>query len=357
MNGAIELPPPNPEPIFDLASLLANPPTDGLIQLQSGIFTIPADGVQNKCLASKIHLKGNGPQQTTILRDPNPAYAANNQPVLWFTGDDVTVENLTLDANAGDSDIYTRGCLRMDGRNPQSIRVRGLHASGWWEPGAPGGNECFAFFVTHPDGGLISQCSLSEVRGNYVEGFCHNGMTRDCLVEYPPSDGSIEPPFYGGFQVSGSNGASIIGCTQRGGSAFLYTDTGSDSNVLIAHCSAKDVMRGIIMVRARDQSIDGLSVDNCVIELSMNASAGLGSNGIAISGPGAKRNCRFTNNLVRFVGGVGPAPTPMQMLSIAAVDGECSGTVIMGNSYDSAMGAPMAESSATIHANPVCARA
>lgn len=356
---------PPPIPSFDLAAALANPPADGLIQLPSGVFPIVCDGIANRCRKSGVTVRGTGYQRTRIV-NINPANQVGNQPVLCFDGDDCTVEDVTLDAGAGDGEQYSRSCLTMNGHNPTIRGVRGIRASGFRDlmatPPNPG-VECFSFFLTGQGNGLISQCRLEQVKGNYVEGFCVRGSVkvRDCHVEYPILDSADESRWFGGYQAAYSSGASFIGCSQVGGQAFLYTDTGSDSNLLISDCFGTELMRGVIIVRGPDTYIDGLNVHDCVFELSVNADASKGSNGIAVSGStsdaGTKRNCRFTNNLIRFVGGAAPA-NPGAPVSIGVCDGVREGTVIIGNSYDPAMTEPIAEPSCQmVHANAASARA
>lgn len=346
---------PVPIPAFDLAAALANPPADGLIQVPSGIWPIKCDGVVNKCVANGITIRGQGYQRSRIINS-NPANDANNQPCLWFTGADCTVEDLLLDAGSDDGEQYARSCLRMDGANPAARRVIGINPSG----NKAAGRECFTFFVSGGGGsGIIDQCRVEQAKGNYVEGFNVSGSVkvRDCHVEYSVLETAEESTWFGGYQAAYSNGASFVGCSQNGGQAFFYTDTGSDSNLLIADGFATNVMRGIIMVRQTGFQIDGLNIHDTIIELSPNADWTEGSNAIAITGPGAKRNCRFNNNLLRFVGGATVAAG--RICSIGVFDGEVSGTVMMGNSWDSSMLQPQAPSDtqAAIHANPNAARA
>lgn len=337
--GGIPLPPPEQE--FSLAAALANPPPDGLILVPSGVHTIPCDGVQNYSNRGGLKIKGNGMMQTFIQRDPSPQYAVNNQPVLRLDGDDCAVNGLTLDAGGAVGDTFVHACLEMHGRNATAWGVRGIRPSGVW-PTDPAvwKIECFAFFITGV-GAVVNFCRVEQVpfdKDNpttYVEGFSVNGQCLYCHVEFPVLDSNVHPPFLNGYQFSGSNGATFQGCTQNGGNGFVYTDTGSDTNVRISGCRATNVHQGIIITRAAGEYIDGLMVDGNIIELLPTCNVNEGANGIALSGPGDKRNVSIRGNLVRYVGGVrGPIVNVGRLIAAGALEGVCDGILIQNNRFD-----------------------
>lgn len=330
-----------------------------MLQLPAGTFTIPCNGVANKFVKNRVTIRGMGYQRTTILRDPNPAYAENNQAVLWGIGDDITVEDLTLDSGGTDDSQFAYQALRIDGRRSNVRRVRSINSCGCW-----GRVEDFVFFICPPrndpaGGCLISECRIEQVKGGWVSGFCVWGATqvRDCRVEFPSLAGNTHPPMLVGYQAAYSNGASFIGCTQTGGNGFFYTDTGSDTNLRISNCNAINVQQGIIMTRTPDDSIDGFLIDGNIIELSTGAYWGDGCNAIAISGDGVARNVRITNNLIRYVGGAPGNPANVgKLLAAAVVTVTRAGSVVVGNSWDSGMDHNF-EEGATVQSNKAIAGA
>jgi hypothetical protein len=352
------------QPGTDLLALAATLAQPGMMHVAPGLYPIRCDGTP--LLKSGQSIQEIVPNSVTIQRDNRPEWAANNQPVVYGLGDDITVLGLGLDANGSDTDNYVHSCLRIQGARSVVSGVRGLNASGVWN-GQNG--ECFAFFIEGQDG-VMRDCRLSQVKGypsplspviiprGWVGGFCSNGTVENCFVDYPLLRDNAHPPFFYGFQASNSNGGRFINCRQRGGSSLFYADTGSNSNLRISGCVAINVMQGIVIVVQPNSVLDGLQVDNNVIELSTTATWETGSNAIAVSGGGACLNFRATGNLARYVGGAqGPIGNIDELIGIGVVTATRSGTVIVNNQVDADFDMSQYEVGAMVENNIACARA
>lgn len=346
----------------DFDAIIGAAPQGTTIHLGAGLFYTKGRGSWH--LKSNQRLSGVGRNATTLRRDPRWSFD-QNQPVLLAQGDNITVEDLTMDAACTNGDAFVHNAISIFGRNPELRRLSAINVSGSWPYG-----ECFSYFVCPPQddpasGGLISECSLSSVKGNHVEGFCVWGAAKviNCTVQFPILTNNVHPPFFNGFQAAYSYGASFENCSQVGGSGVFYTDTGSDKYLSLRRIVGVNVMQGIIMVRQPDQFIDGMVVEGCVIELSTNTQTSLGANGIAVSTStgvgGSKRNVHIRNNVIRYVGGAQGPASNRGLLAAAVLDGDCRGTIIEGNIWDGDFRClPATDSdSATISTNLPAARA
>lgn len=346
----------------DFDAIVGAVPPSSTIHLGAGMFYTKGRGSWH--LKTNHRLAGAGENATTIQRDPTWSFD-QNQPVLLGQGDNITIEDLTIDAACTNGEAFVHSAVSIFGRCPELRRVSAIRVSGSWPY-----RECFSYFICPPannpaSGGLISECSLSQVMGNYVNGFCIWGGAKvvNCTVEFPILTNNSHPPSFIGYQAAYSYGAQFSGCTQIGGTGVFYSDTGSDSFLQFERIDAINVMQGFIMVRQPGQYVDGLIVDHCIIELSTNTQTSLGANGIAISGAtstaGSKRNVRISNNVIRYVGGAqGPAEN-IGLLAAAVVDGDCRGTIIEGNVWDADFRCLPATDSdyATVSTNTPMARA
>lgn len=344
----------------DFDAIMKGSKTNTAIHLGPGVFYTRAIGDWNLQTGQKMNGAGIG--ITAILRDPRWSYN-QNQPVLLAVGDDISLSDLTIDAACTNGEPFIHNAITLFGDRPELRRLWAIRVSGKWPY-----LECFSYFIcpsaSDPaSGGIISECYLSQVMGDYVEGFCVWGGAHvyHCTAVFPILTNNAHPPFFNGFQAAYSYGARFESCTQIGGSGVFYTDTGSDTDLTISGIFAFNVMQGVIIVRQAGQYIDGLTVDGCTIELSTNAQVSLGANGVAVSGvnstAGKKTGTRISNNLIRYVGGArGPAENRGRLLAAAVLDGTRSGTVIQGNTWDSDF-VWAAEPGATVATNNPAARA
>lgn len=322
----------------DFDTIISLEPTNTTAHLGPGVFYTKGDGTW--AILGNRRIVGAGKFTTTIRRDPRFSYN-QNQPVLTAAGDNITLEDFTIDAACTNGEPYSHNAISLFGDNPVLRGLNVVGVSGKWP-----NLECFSYFicptVNDPSfGGTISGCSLSDVMGDYVEGFSVWGGCRvvNCDVTFPTLTNNAHPPFFNGFQAAHSYGARFDRCRQIGGSGFFYTDTGSDSDLSISDCFAWNIMQGVVLVRHPGEYIDGFSVYNCVFELSTNAQVSLGANAIAESDssatPGIARNVRAYNNFIRYVGGAaGPAENYGRILAVGIVGGNRAGTVIQNNSWD-----------------------
>ena len=287
-----------PEPI-SIAHQIAGLTSGSELKLGRGLFSLPCDNVANVIRGDNIHIYGAGSGLTTIRRE---LPEVGNQPVLRCIGDNVTVDNLTLDANGSDTDRYVHAGLQIDGRNAKVRNVEVINASGQKNLK----QECWAFFIvtdeTQPTG-LVQDCLVTNVHGDYVRGFafggtdCGGNIVR-CRAEFPHLT-ALDGPIFAGFQAAGSS--RIIDCTQDGGMDMFYTDTNSSRYMRISGCLGTNLLRGVWISVQSGQSCDGLTVRDCLFELL----PGVAGNryGVAVSGPGDIRNVRVANNAFRWADG------------------------------------------------------
>lgn len=335
----------------DFDAIVGAAPQGTTINVVQGLFYTKGRGSWH--LKSNQRLFGAGEGVTVIERDPRWSFD-QNQPVILGQGDNITVAYLTINAACTNGELFAHECLRIIGKSPHVSRVHGMRTSGNWARGL----ECWSFFLitgeTIPTG-LVSDCWLSDVRGDYTEAFSASGACNfeNCFPDFPISTNASVPPFYNGFQAAGFS--TIVNCRQRGGTGFFYTDTES-INVRLSRCHGWELLQGVQVSVRPNQLCEGLTIDGCTFEMSTNTSAG--HYGVAVSryppDQGAIRNVRVLNSVFRYSNGVqGPTNNAGTFNAVAIIG--ATGTVIAGNAIDGDM-IVQAESGASTNGNTVTAR-
>lgn len=324
-----------PVPIaeYDLAAIIDRTPPGGLIKIPPGKFLLRCDGTV--VIKPGVKIIADSPWSTQILRDPNPLYTENNQPIFLGRGDCITIENIGFDSgdNGGFAvpGPWAYSHVRIQGRSFRVINCHGIRPTGNYAART----ECWSFFMETGERyatGIVRDCSVTDVRGDYVDGFSSSGacVFDNCRVYFPTPAGSAAPPQFVGFQAS--DGSQVINCHTVGGTAFFYTDTNSSRNMRISGCTGTGLVCGVAIAVPAGQSCDGLTVDGCTFELVPN----LAGNrvGVVVSGPGAKRNVRVLNSVIRWTDGL---LTDSPTLKFAANVPDGSGHLYQNNAIDAGM--------------------
>lgn len=209
---------------FDL--IRSNLPAQAWIHLGPGVFWTEANW--NTPAKTGQRWSGAGMGTTTVRRDRG--FGLNrDQSIFWSYSDQVTLEDMTLDANGARSDVWQRNGCDLWGSFNTVRRVEVINATGCWTNHA----ECFPIFVgwsNYTTGNVISECRVRQPAGDYITGISLNGggWVDRCVAELPTAYGNCC------FQGSCINGATFTLNTSLGGFYGYYSDWGSDTNLTLA---------------------------------------------------------------------------------------------------------------------------
>jgi hypothetical protein len=291
----------------DFDAIVRSLPTNTTMHLLPGVhFTKGYSYITNDIsLQHGQRLVGAGIDTTTIKRATNFYTTAQT---LRGTADEVGVSDLTVDCSGTASNLASGVLL---GGNDVSIRrIKVLGSSGNQSQGA----ESFAIYAggTSDSGGatrgaVISQSEVSSVAGDYTTAVTlgGQGVIEFTKVIFPAVTNAGQATFQA-YQANGTYGASIVGNTSEGGVVGFYTDTYSETNLLILNNMFRNVWDGVFVRKGNGWHVDGLTVGNNLIEISTNLpSSGADPGGIAVdnndsSGSNYYQNVVIYGNTIRY---------------------------------------------------------
>jgi hypothetical protein len=160
-----------------------------------------------------IHTNDNNVLAATVI---------NNGPLI----NGVTVQNLTIDCDPGQTNIYTVCAVCLQGNNCALSGVTALHGGGW----AP--TEGYVLSCGYPGtaNNLVNGCTVESCRGNYIDGilFLGGGTVENSDFWLPAGVGLC-------INSCDAVGATYTGNYCNGGAKGFYCDTGSNVNVVVEY--------------------------------------------------------------------------------------------------------------------------
>jgi hypothetical protein len=326
------------------AIVLASRPNT-IIHLLPGVFYTKGYSANRSDLRLKAHQKiiGAGVDVTFIRRDNAFYKDVQVEGELWGIGDGIEISNLTVDAAAVGNEIYKKQGISIGGSHCVVRRVKVINVTGHFEAGY----EAFGISLGEPGatGGLISECEVSSVQGNYCTAIALSGHG---LVELNkvifPVPTNAAPGLFQAYQANATRNAVFRGNTVDGGTFGFYTDTFSETNLVIENNFFRNVLSGInISKRGGQWHVEGLKVLGNLVEISTNIPPGrtMFVQAIAIleremAGTNLYKDILIQGNTVRYYGGGGISS---QAATFALVTGNLSTNFdnvrIVRNSFDS----------------------
>jgi hypothetical protein len=254
----------------DFDAILNSLPSYTTIHLLPGIHFTKGYEFTRGDAALKAYQKviGAGIDVTTIRRDlrfhPD---TADNEGELWSNADGVEVSDLTIDANGRDSDLQKNNAVGLRGSFCAVRRVKVINGSG----NLAKEQECFAIYIGDPGktGNIVSECEVSSIQGTYCTAISllGQGIVSHNRVFFPAVT-NVNQGIFQAYQASGSQNALLDGNSCDGGLTGFETDTLSDTNLMIVNNAFRNVLCGVVIIKDKNWSVDGVSIRNNIIELS-----------------------------------------------------------------------------------------
>ncbi len=260
------------------------------VHLRVGNYWTAADG--SGPLRTGQRWSGAGMGLTVIRRDPESALE-RSQAIFVSQESGIMVEEMTLDPRGNEVERWKRSGLELVGSYNTVREIEVVHPSGC----ARTGQECFAIFVGGPGtvGNRVMGCRVRSVRGDYVTAVTVNGqaVTSFCQVEFLAGVAGA----FAGYQASYGQDALFFGNRSIGGGYGYYTDTGSDTNVVVMGNFFTGCVSGIVWEKQMGTAVNGIRVAENQVTLT-------GTNGVGVmvrmqDPSGVRTNVVIEGNLVR----------------------------------------------------------